>query len=107
MPGTDLSTITTISKLIEYLNREYDVQLPTELSADHPLSKLWEANIVVKGDSLPEDAVVKMRWDYIHPAVAESEILVWARGDPAPFSGISNDLTAGMVFIATRHTSAT
>lgn len=99
--------LSTITALIEYLNHEYDVQLPTELSADHPLSSLWKANIVSKGEFSLNDAAVKTLCGYIKPSIPKSEILIWARGDPAPFPAISNDLTSFMVFIITRRSPAT
>lgn len=104
MPIPELSNITA---LIEHLNHEYGVQLPTEFSADHPLSNLWKADIASKGEFSLNDAAVKKRWQYIYPAVADSEILIWARGDPAPFPAISNDLQSFMVVIATKRSSAT
>ncbi len=104
MPIPEPSTITA---LIEHLNDEYGLQLPTGLSADHPLSNLWKANIASKGGIPLNDAAVKKLCDYIKPSIPESAILIWARGDPTPFPAISNNLTSFMVFIATRRSPAT
>jgi len=104
MPTPELSTITA---LIEHLNDEYGVQLPTGLSADHPLSNLWKANIASKGEISLNDVAVKTLCDYIKPSIPESSILIWARGDPTPFPAISNDLTSFLVFIATRRSPVT